>query len=165
MDKRKDRTGTGKSISQSIPSVPISSERPEQTPTLLELLNRAYAEAAAPQSRHGKIQDLKLYAKAFNFLQDKNITTLLQLQEVVSEMKKRCRNANGEIKQTEKLLNERKELIDQAEKYLEYRPTYKAYMQTKPKKQGAFFESNRAALTLYQTAEQTAGIWNCNRAG
>ena len=136
------------------PSVPIPSERPEQPPTLLELLNRAYTEAAKPQSRYGKIQDLKLYAKAFNFLQSRNITTLVQLQEVVSEMKKRCRNTNREIKQTEKQLHERKELIDQAEKYLEYRPTYKAYMQTKPKKQEDFFESNRAALTLYQSAER-----------
>ena len=61
---------------------------------------------------------------------------------------------NGEIKQTEKLLHERKELIDQAEKYREHRPTYKAYMQTKPKKQEDFFESNRVALTLYQSAER-----------
>ena len=136
------------------PSVPIPSERTEQPPTLLELLNRAYTEAAKPQSRYGKIQDLKLYAKAFNFLQSRNITTLVQLQEVVSDMKKRYWNTNGEIKQTEKLLHERKELIDQAEKYLEHRPTYKAYMQTKPKKQEEFFESNRAALILYQSAER-----------
>ena len=136
------------------PSVPIPSERTEQPPTLLELLNRAYAEASKPQSRYGKIQDLKLYAKAFNFLQSRNITTLVQLQEVVSDMKKRYWNTNGEIKQTEKLLHERKELIDQAEKYLEHRPTYKAYMQTKPKKQEEFFESNRAALILYQSAER-----------
>lgn len=136
------------------PSVPIPSERTEQPPTLLELLNRAYTEAAKPQSRYGKIQDLKLYAKAFNFLQSRNITTLVQLQEVVSDMKKRYWNTNGEIKQTEKLLHERKELIDQAEKYLEHRPTYKAYIQTKPKKQEEFFESNRAALILYQSAER-----------
>ena len=136
------------------PSVPIPSERTEQPPTLLELLNRAYTEAAKPQSRYEKIQDLKLYAKAFNFLQSRNITTLVQLQEVVSDMKKRYWNTNGEIKQTEKLLHERKELIDQAEKYLEHRPTYKAYMQTKPKKQEEFFESNRAALILYQSAER-----------
>lgn len=136
------------------PSVSIPSERPEPPTTLLELLNRAYAEAAKPQSQYGKIQDLKLYAKAFNFLQSRNITTLVQLQEVVSDMKKQYWNTNGEIKQTEKLLHERKELIDQAEKYLEHRPTYKAYMQTKPKKQDAFFESHRAALTLYQTAER-----------
>lgn len=76
------------------------------------MLNRVYAEAAAPQSRYGKIQDLKLYAKAFNFLQDKNITPLLQLQEVVSEMKKRSRNTNGEIKQTELTL------YQTAERYL-----------------------------------------------
>lgn len=136
------------------PSVPIPSERSEQPPTLLELLNRAYTEAAKPQSRYGKIQDLKLYAKAFQFLQSRNITTLVQLQEVVSDMKKRYCNTNGEIKQTEKLLHERKELISQAEKYLEHRPTYKAYMQTKPKKQDAFFESHRAALILYQSAER-----------
>ena len=136
------------------PSVPILSERSEQPPTLLELLNRAYTEAAKPQSRYGKIQDLKLYAKAFNFLQSRNITTLVQLQEVVSDMKKQYWTTNGEIKQTEKLLHERKELIDQAEKYREHRPTYKAYMQTKPKKQEDFFESNRVALTLYQSAER-----------
>ena len=86
-------------------------------------------------------------------MQSRNITTLVQLQEVVSDMKKQYWTTNGEIKQTEKLLHERKELIDQAEKYLEHRPTYKAYMQTKPKKQEDFFESNLAALTLYQSAE------------
>lgn len=76
------------------------------------MLNRAYAKSSASQSRYGKIQDLKLYAKAFNFLQDKNITPLLQLQEVVSEMKKRSRNTNGEIKQTELTL------YQTAERYL-----------------------------------------------
>ena len=136
------------------PFVPIPSERPEQPPALLELLNRAYEEAVAPQSRYGKVHDLKLYAKAFNFLRDKNISTLLQLQEVVADMKKRYRNTNGAIKQTEKLLHERKELIDQAEKYRKYRPTYKSYMQTKPKKQDAFWERNRAELILYQSAER-----------
>lgn len=104
--------------------------------------------------RYGKIRDLKAYAKAVSFIQSKNITTLVQLQEVVSDMKKRYWNTNGEIKQTEKLLHERKELIDQAEKYIKHRPTYKAYMQTKPKKQEEFYERNRAALTLYQSAER-----------
>ena len=45
-------------------------------------------------------------------MQDKNITSLLQLQEVVSEMKKRSRNTNGEIKQTELTL------YQTAERYL-----------------------------------------------
>jgi len=84
----------------------------------LELLNQAIREAAAPQSQYGKIRDLKTYTKAVNFLQEHNITTLVQLQETVSEMKKRYRNINGKIKQTEKLIHERKELIDQSENYL-----------------------------------------------
>ena len=62
----------------------------------------------------------------------------MQLQEVVSDMKKQYWTTNGEIKQTEKLLHERKELIDQAEKYLEHRPTYKAYA-NKTQKAGGFF--------------------------
>lgn len=78
----------------------------------------------------------------------------MQLQEVVSDIKKQYWTTNGEIKQTEKLLHERKERIDQAEKYLEHRPIYKTYMQIKPKKQEEFFESNRAALILYQSAER-----------
>lgn len=45
-------------------------------------------------------------------MQDKNITPLLQLQEVVSEMKKRSRNTNSEIKQTELTL------YQTAERYL-----------------------------------------------
>ena len=135
-------------------SVTRSSERSEQHSPLLELLNQTYAETAKSSSRYGEIQDLKLYAKAFHFLQSRNITTPAQLQEVVENMKKRYWNINREIKQTEKLLHERKELIDQAEKYLEHRTTYRTYMQTKPKKRDSFFESHRAALTLYQTAER-----------
>ena len=56
--------------------------------------------------------------RTMTFLQEHNITTLVQLQETVSEMKKRYRNTNGKIKQTEKLIHERKELIDQSENYL-----------------------------------------------
>lgn len=37
-------------------SVPILSERSEQPSTLLELLNRAYTEAAKPQSRYEKFK-------------------------------------------------------------------------------------------------------------
>ena len=48
-------------------------------------------------------------------MQDKNITPLLQLQEVVSEMKKRSRNTNGEIKRAALIL------YQSAERYLKER--------------------------------------------
>ncbi len=69
-------------------------------------------------------------------------------------MKKRYWNTNSEIKQTEKLFHERKELIEQAENYLQYREYHKAYKQTKPKKQGEYAERYRTELALYDRAER-----------
>ena len=82
-------------------------------------------------------------------MQGNNISTLSELQETLSKMKKRYWNTNSEIKQTEKLLHERKELIDQAENYLQYRDYHKAYKQTKPKKQEEYVERYRTELALY----------------
>lgn len=132
-------------------SVPIQSPQP---PTLLELLNTAMQQAGQPNSRYGKIKDLKSFAKAVSFLQSNHISTLPELQETLSEMKKRYWNTNSEIKQTEKLLHERKELIDQAEKYLLYRDYHKTYKQTKPKKQEEYAERYRTELALYDRAER-----------
>ena len=127
---------------------------PVQSPTLLELLNTAMQQAGQPDSRYGKIKDLKSFAKAVSFLQSNHISTLSELQETLSGMKKRYWNTNSEIKQTEKLLHERKELIDQAEKYLQYREYHKTYKQTKPKKQEEYAERYRTELALYDRAER-----------
>ena len=120
---------------------------------LLELLNTAMQQAGQPNSRYGKIKDLKSLAKAVSFLQSNNISTLSELQETLSKMKKRYWNTNSEIKQTEKLLHEQKELIDQAEKYLQYRDYHKTYKQTRPKKQEEYAERHRTELALYDRAE------------
>ena len=127
---------------------------PVQSPTLLELLNTAMQQAGQPDSRYGKIKDLKSFAKAVSFLQSNHISTLSELQETLSGMKKRYWNTNSEIKQTEKLLHERKELIDQAEKYLLYRDYHKTYKQTKPKEQEEYAERYRTELALYDRAER-----------
>jgi len=132
-------------------SVPVHSPQP---PTLLELLNTAMQQAGQPNSRYGKIKDLKSFAKAVSFLQGNSISTLSELQETLSKMKKRYWNTNSEIKQTERLLHERKELIDQAEKYLQYRDYHKTYKQTKPKKQEDYAERYRTELALYDRAER-----------
>ncbi len=132
-------------------SVPVHSPQP---PTLLELLNTAMQQAGQPNSRYGKIKDLKSSAKAVSFLQGNNISTLSELQETLTKTKKRYWNTNSEIKQTERLLHERKELIDQAEKYLQYREYHKAYKPTKPKKKEEYAERYRTELALYDRAER-----------
>ena len=127
---------------------------PVHSPALLELLNAAMQQTEQPNSRYGKIRDLKTFAKAVSFLQSNNISTLSELQETLSGMKKRYWNTNSEIKQAEKLLHERKELIEQAENYLQYREYHKAYKQTKPKKQEEYAERYRTELALYDRAER-----------
>ena len=95
-----------------------------------------------------------MYILKYNFIQSNNISTLSELQETLSGMKKRYWNTNSEIKKTEKLLHERKELIEQAENYLQYREYHKAYKQTKPKKQEEYAERYRTELALYDRAER-----------
>lgn len=120
----------------------------------MEYLNKIIQESNVPQSSYGKATDLKEYAKAVSFQQEKRIETLAQLQEVVTEIKKNYRDTNGRIKRTEKKLHERKELVDQSEKYLKYRPVYVKYKQTKPRKQDDYYNQHTAELILYQTAER-----------
>ncbi len=136
------------------PSInPIQSNH-NQSLTLLEYLNKIIQESNVPQSNYGKARDLKVYAKAINFLQERGIETLAQFQEVVTGIKKNYRDTNGRIKRTEKKIHERKELVDQSEKYLKYRPVYVKYRQTKPRKQDDYYNQHSAELILYQTAER-----------
>lgn len=82
------------------------------------------------------------------------MTSMEQLQDIVSGMKKRCRSINSQVKHTEKLIHERKELVTQSENYLKYRPTYKEYKQTNPRKRDDYYNQHTTALVLYQTAER-----------
>lgn len=127
---------------------------PDHSPTLIEMLTAAMQQSNQPNSRYGKIRDLKTFAKAVSFLQENNITSLSELQESISEMRKRYRNANGQIKQMEKQIHEREDLIDQSEKYLQYRDYHKAYKKTKPRKQEEYAEKYRTELALYDRAER-----------
>ncbi len=136
------------------PSInPIQSNQ-SQSLTLLEYLNKIIQESNVLRSNYWKTGDLKVYAKAVSFLQERGIETLAQFQEVVTEIKRNYRDTNGRIKRTEKMIHERKELVDQSEKYLKYRPVYVKYRQTKPRKQDDYYNQHTAELILYQTAER-----------
>lgn len=133
---------------------PIDPIRSNPFVTLLEHLNRAMQESNASRSHHGKVRDLQMYAKAISFLQEHGIETIEQFQDAVSEIKKNHRNANKCVKRIEKILHEQRELVEQSEKYLKYRPVYKEYRQMKPRKQKKYYDQHVAELTLYQTAER-----------
>lgn len=138
---------------------PSNSSSLLQSPTLLEILKELVQKASTSKEQatmeynQVKIMDRKDYVNAVDFLQGHNIITFEQLQETMQEIKKRYWDANRQIKQTDKLLHERKELIKQTQNYLEYRPFQQQYLKFKPVKQKAYYEKFRFELTLYEAAE------------
>lgn len=56
------------------------------------------------------------------------------------------------LKDTEKKIYEKTQLIDQSEKYLKYKDTYKFYTKTKKSKQEDFYNEHTAELILFESA-------------
>lgn len=58
------------------------------------------------------------------------------------------------IKDTEKQIDDRVQLIDQAEKYLKHKDTYKAYTKLKKNKQENFYNEHTAEIILFESAKK-----------
>ena len=55
---------------------------------------------------------------------------------------------------TEKKIDDRVQLIDQAEKYLKHRDTYKAYAKLRKNKQDTFYNEHTAEIILFESAKK-----------
>lgn len=58
------------------------------------------------------------------------------------------------IKDIEKSIDDKIKLIDQAEKYLKHKDTYKAYTKLKKSKQEGFYNEHTAELILFESAKK-----------
>ena len=58
------------------------------------------------------------------------------------------------IKDTEKKIDGKVQLIDQAEKYLKHKDTYKAYTKLKKNKQDTFYNEHTTELILFESAKK-----------
>ena len=58
------------------------------------------------------------------------------------------------IKDTEKKIDGKVQLIDQAEKYLKHKDTYKAYTKLKKNKQDTFYNEHTAEIILFESAKK-----------
>lgn len=92
--------------------------------------------------------------KVVNFLQEKNITSLSDLQKEIAEMQKQCWKTAMQDKQIEKLLKEKKNLVKYTEDYLKYKGYHTEYKEAEPKKQASFMKRYRNELALYNQAEK-----------
>lgn len=75
-------------------------------------------------------------------------------KESISALRDKNYKTTRAIKDTEKKINDRVQLIDQAEKYLKHKDTYKAYTKLKKSKQEDFYNEHTAEIILFESAKK-----------
>ena len=76
------------------------------------------------------------------------------MKEIISALRDKNYKTTRAIKDTEKKTNDKVELIDQAEKYLKHKDTYKAYTKIKKSKQEDFYNEHTAEIILFESAKK-----------
>ena len=99
-------------------------------------------------------EDLEKYIESYQLLKEKNITSINQLKESITNLRNKNYKTTRVLKDTEKKIDEKTQLIDQSEKYLKYKDTYKAYTNTKRSRQEDFYNEHNAELILFESAKK-----------
>ena len=98
--------------------------------------------------------DLEKYIESYQFLKEKNIISVSELKENIVTLRDKNYKTTRAIKDTEKKIDDRVQLIDQTEKYLKYKDTYKAYIKLKKNKQDTFYNEHTAEIILFESAKK-----------
>lgn len=120
----------------------LKEEEEHRPPTPADMLGGALQMAL----QNGNRNDAIAFADSEAFLRINGIESIQELQEKAAEMWSRCSRITGQIKQAEKKLHERQEMIRQAQVYRENRDCHVQYKKTKPRKQADFAESAGQSL-------------------
>ena len=96
--------------------------------------------------------DLEQYIESYQFLKEKNIISLSELKESIVTLRDKNYKTTRALKDTEKKIDEKTQLIDQSEKYLKNKDTYKVYAKLKKSKQEDFYNEHTAELILFESA-------------
>ena len=98
--------------------------------------------------------DLEKYVESYHFLKEKNIASLSELKESISALRDKNYKTIRAIKDTEKKIDDRAQLIDHAEKYLKHKDTYKVYTKLKKSKQEDFYNEYTAEIILFESSKK-----------
>lgn len=98
--------------------------------------------------------DIEKYIESYQLLKEKNITSLSKLKDSITSLRNKHYKATRAIKDAEKKIFDREQLIDQSEKYLKYRDTYKAYTKLNKSKQDNFYNGHAAEIILFESARK-----------
>ncbi|WP_462133559.1 MobQ family relaxase [Peptostreptococcus stomatis] len=98
--------------------------------------------------------DLEQYIESYQFLKEKNIISLSELKESIVTLRDKNYMIAKAIKDTEKKIDDRVQLIDQSEKYLRHKDTYKIYTKLKKSKQEDFYNEHAAEIILFESSKK-----------
>ena len=98
--------------------------------------------------------DLEKYIESYQLLKEKNIISVSELKESIVTLRDKNYKTTRAIKDTEKQIDDRVQLIDHAEKYLKHKDTYKAYTKLKKNKQDTFYNEHTAEIILLESAKK-----------
>ena len=98
--------------------------------------------------------DLEQYIGSYQFLKEKNITSVSELKESIVILRDKNYKTTRAIKDTEKKIDGKVQLIDQAEKYLKHKDIYKTYTKLKKSKQDTFYNEHTAEIILFESAKK-----------
>ena len=98
--------------------------------------------------------DLEKYIESCQLLKEKNIISLSELKESIVTLRDKNYKTTRALKDTEKKINGRVQLIDQSEKYLKYKDIYKAYTKLKKNKKDNFYNEHTAEIILFESAKK-----------
>ena len=99
-------------------------------------------------------RDLEQYIESYQFLKEKNIISVSELKESITDLRDKNYKTTRALKDTEKKIDDKTKLIDQAEKYLNHKDTYKAYTKLKKNKQDIFYNEHTAEIILFESAKK-----------
>ncbi|KGF06097.1 hypothetical protein HMPREF1630_00240 [Anaerococcus lactolyticus S7-1-13] len=98
--------------------------------------------------------DLEKYIESYQFLKKKNITSISELKESIVTLRDKNYKTTRAIKGNEKKIDDRVQLIDQAQKYLKHRDTYKDCVKLRKNKQDTFYNEHTAEIILFESAKK-----------
>jgi len=98
--------------------------------------------------------DLEKYIESYQFLKEKNIISLPELKESIVTLRDKNYKTTRALKDVEKEIDGKVLLIDQAERYLNHKDTYKAYTKLKRNKQDTFHNEHTAEIILFESAKK-----------
>ena len=98
--------------------------------------------------------DLEKYIESYQLLKEKNITSLSELKGNILALRDKNYKTTRALKDVEKKVDDNTKLIEQAEKYLKHKDTYKAYTKLKKNKQYTFYNEHTTELILFESAKK-----------